>query len=227
MPRLPIDFSKTVIYKIVCNDLSVTELYVGSTTDFIKRKSGHKSKCKSCHLKVYEMIRTNGGWENWSMIEIEKYPCKDNNEARARERHWYEELHASLNMIMPIRNKKEWVEDNKEKLSEYHRDYREANCESLAEYKKKHYEANRESILEYHKEYYETNRESISDYQKEYREKNKEKIAQHKKEYYEKINNEKLNCEWCDKQLSRGSMKYHLKKACILSPENYKFYLKK
>ena len=31
------------------------------------------------------MIRENGDWNNWSMIEIEKYPCNDDNEARARE----------------------------------------------------------------------------------------------------------------------------------------------
>jgi hypothetical protein len=26
---------------------------------------------------VYSTIRENGGWNNWSMVEIEKYPCKD------------------------------------------------------------------------------------------------------------------------------------------------------
>ena len=119
MPRLPIDFSKTVIYKLVCNDLSVTELYVGSTTDFTKRKYKHKSVCKSSHYKVYEMIRANGDWENWSMIEIEKYPCKDGNEARARERHWYEELHATMNSQFPIRSQKEYRETHKEKKAEY------------------------------------------------------------------------------------------------------------
>ena len=193
MPRLPIDFSKTVIYKIVCNDLTITDLYVGSTTDFTKRKCKHKANCKSCHLKVYEMIRANGGWENWSMIEIEKYPCTDNNEARARERHWYEELHATMNVRCPIRSKKEYNETNKEKISEQS------------------------------KEYYEKNKEKIAEKEKEYREKNKEKIAEYNKER----NKEKINCEWCNKQLSRCSMRVHVKKVCILSPENYKFYLKK
>ena len=40
MPRKAIDYSRTIIYKIVCNDLNVEECYVGSTTDFSKRKSG-------------------------------------------------------------------------------------------------------------------------------------------------------------------------------------------
>ena len=41
------------------------------------------------------MIRENEGWNNWSMIEIEKYPCNDKNEACARERYWYELLNAN------------------------------------------------------------------------------------------------------------------------------------
>ena len=36
------------------------------------------------------------------MIEIEKYPCNDNNEAKSRERYWYEELSAKLNMKIPV-----------------------------------------------------------------------------------------------------------------------------
>ena len=88
MPKTIIDYSKTIIYKIVCNDLNITDLYVGHTTQFTKRKCGHKSKCnnlnsKSYNLIIYKTIRDNGGWENWSMIEIEKYNCNDSNEAIA------------------------------------------------------------------------------------------------------------------------------------------------
>ena len=47
------------------------------------------------------MIRENGNWNNWSMIEIEKYPCNDDNEARSRERYWYEVLNANMNSQCP------------------------------------------------------------------------------------------------------------------------------
>ena len=102
MPRKEIDYSKTVIYKIVCNDLNVKDVYVGHTTDFTKRKAQHKINCnnpdtKIYNLKVYQIIRDNEGWYNWSMIEIEKYPCLVNNEARARERYWYELLNGYQN----------------------------------------------------------------------------------------------------------------------------------
>jgi len=78
MPKKFIDYSKTIIYKIVCNDLNITDVYVGHTTNFIKRKAHHKSNCvnpifKSYNFKIYNIIRQNGGFENWSMIEIEKF----------------------------------------------------------------------------------------------------------------------------------------------------------
>ena len=97
MTRKAINYSKCVIYKIVCNDLSITNLYVDSTTDFTKRKSQHKLNSKNnndslYNEKVYNMIRNNGGWDNWVMLEIEKYPCNDKNEAKARERYWLETL---------------------------------------------------------------------------------------------------------------------------------------
>ena len=57
------------------------------------------------------MIRENEGWNNWSMIEIEKYPCNDKNEACARERYWYELLNANMNTYCPTLN----VENRKEK----------------------------------------------------------------------------------------------------------------
>ena len=39
MPRQNVDYSKTVIYKIVCNDENVDYLYIGSTTDITKRNT--------------------------------------------------------------------------------------------------------------------------------------------------------------------------------------------
>ena len=42
MPRLAVDYLNTIIYKIVCKDLSISDVYVGQTTNFTKRKSQHK-----------------------------------------------------------------------------------------------------------------------------------------------------------------------------------------
>ena len=119
MPRLPIDYANTVIYKIVCNDLSITELYVGHTTDFVRRKASHKCLCTNDIRKIYTTIRKNGGWTNYSMIQIEKYPCKDTNEAIAKEREWFERLNSDLNTNVPQRSIEEWSRDNIGRLAIY------------------------------------------------------------------------------------------------------------
>jgi hypothetical protein len=181
MPREPIDYSRTIIYKIVCKDLSKTDVYVGHTTDFKTRKNLHKSisnneKDKRYNLKVYQYIRENEGWENFDMIEIEKYiECKDANEARKRERYWYEELNAKLNSICPQRTQKEYNEENKEKKKEKNKEYREQNKEKIKELQKKWEEENKEKIKERKKKYFEENKDKIKEYKKKWREENKEK----------------------------------------------------
>lgn len=123
MPKQNVDYSKTVIYKIVCNDLNVKDIYVGSTTDYTRRKAHHKHNSLNANgnaynYKLYQFIRNNGGWESFDMIEIEKCPCNDKREAEARERYYYELLNANLNVKNPSRSKKEWFKDNKAKIKE-------------------------------------------------------------------------------------------------------------
>jgi hypothetical protein len=155
MPKTAIDYSKACIYKIVCNDLEITECYVGSTTSFSRRKATHKSACnnennKDHNLNVYQFIRDHGGWNNWCMIKIEDHECKDGNDLKARERYWVEELKAGLNKQIPTRTKteyyidnkdeirerkKQWYQDNKDELREKHKQYRIDNADKIKEHK--------------------------------------------------------------------------------------------
>jgi len=189
MPRAVVDYSKTNIYKIVCNDLTIKDCYVGHTTDMTKRKYCHKSRChnekdKRHHLKIYKIIRENGGWDNWNMLLVEKFPCKDKFEACKREREVYEELDAKMNTNRPHRTQ----EDHKEEQRQYDQQYKEKNKEVIAE-KQKHY---REENKEKNKLYYQ-------EYSKQYREKHKEELA------------EKIECEYCSKLITKRNMPRHLK----------------
>ena len=128
MPKVEMDYSKTIIYKIVCKDVNIKDLYVGHTTNFIKRKHRHKHCCTNqqstkYNYYVYKFIRENGNWDNWDMIEIEKYNCNDKLEACKRERHWFEELKASLNKQIPSRTRKEYYIENKDKIAEKQKEY--------------------------------------------------------------------------------------------------------
>ena len=114
MPRKEIDYSKTIIYKITCNDETVDYTYVGHTTDFTNRKYGHKINCSnekssSYHLKLYKTIREYGGWNNWTMSEIACYDCNNVTEARIKEQQHYELLKANLNCVPPYVEPKQKV----------------------------------------------------------------------------------------------------------------------
>ena len=107
MPKVEIDYSNTIIYKITCNDSNVTDKYVGHTTNFVQRKYAHKDGCtnekSSNHkCKLYEKIRQHGGWSNWKMEIINFFNCKDHYEARQKEQEYFELLNANLNSIEPL-----------------------------------------------------------------------------------------------------------------------------
>jgi hypothetical protein len=189
MPRTPINYANAIVYKICCKDINVVEIYVGSTTNFTKRKCGHKANCDNVKLKsynynVYQFIRNNGGWNNFEMIELEKVlNCADANTLKSRERYFLENLKASLNMTTPTRTKSEYYQDNKETMSLQNKIYKNNNKEKYKEYKHNYHLKNIEKISEYTKEYAIENKDKISEYKKEYAIENKDKISEYKKNY--------------------------------------------
>jgi len=109
MSKPATDYSNTIIYKITCKDETISDVYVGHTTNFVQRKCAHKISCMNSksgnhNCKVYQVIRNNGGWDNWKMMIIAFYNCKDLYEARKKEQQHYVELKANLNSIEPLSN---------------------------------------------------------------------------------------------------------------------------
>jgi hypothetical protein len=238
MPKTQMDYSHTVIYKLCCKDTSIIDIYIGHTTNFNQRKHNHKTSCcnentKNHNLHVYKFIRNNGGWDNWTMIQIEEFNCNNSREATIRERYWIELLKSTLNMINPFTSLEEkvfqkqgWYEENKEEILQK---------------AKENYQENKEHKLEYQKQYSEEHKEEISEKQKEYREKNKEKLAEQKKEYraahkeeaskahkqWRETNKEKLkeqrsqiiNCE-CGSQYTFGNKNRHLQSKLHIAYQN-------
>ena len=107
MPKVKIDYSNTIFYKIFCKDSSVKELYIGHTTNFVQRKYAHKQGCinpKSVNYncKLYNVIRDNMGWDNWTMEIIAFHNCEDLMAAKKQEQQYFEEYKATLNSIEPL-----------------------------------------------------------------------------------------------------------------------------
>ena len=114
------------VYKLYHDDYP--EFYIGSTKDMKHRKECHKYSCNNpnsnrYNLKVYEYIRSNGGYSSWK-YEILEYIRNSINvyELKNLERKYIEELKPSLNREIPNRTKKEWnkqhYENNKELIKQ-------------------------------------------------------------------------------------------------------------
>ena len=178
MPIKPIDYSKSVIYKIqAIHDDNL--LYIGSTTDFTRRKSEHKSRHKTKKTKLYEMIRGNGGWDSFNMIIIKKYPCENKIELQIEEDNMMREMESILNM------KRAYVpaEEQTNQKAINNKKYKTLHEERLKKQNKEYYEKHKEEILKYQKEYQQTHQEQKLKYQKEYNETHKEEINIKKKEW--------------------------------------------
>ena len=107
-------------YKIVCKTTNITDLYVGQTSQFNRKKHAHSYNCsnpsaKYYDLKLYVFIRANGGWNNWQMEIIEECVLNSTIEYRKRKRHWIDLLNSNLNSNIPMRTQTERNSDNTEK----------------------------------------------------------------------------------------------------------------
>jgi hypothetical protein len=107
MPKVKIDYSSTLFYKIFCKDTLIEDLYIGHTTNFVQRKHAHKQSCSNTktinyNCKLYNVIRDNGGWDNWKMQIIAFHECDDLMSAKKYEQQYFEEYNATLNSIEPL-----------------------------------------------------------------------------------------------------------------------------
>ena len=162
------DYSNTIIYKIFCKDPLITDIYVGHTINLPHRTSRHISRCNNpkspkYNYFVYQIIRENGGWENWTIQEIEKIHCVNKTEAIKYERYYFDLLGATLNSNIPARTVAEWIIDNKQKHSNKCKEYYENHKQEHLNNCKKYYEENKDQIKEYKKQYSITHKSVIDE----------------------------------------------------------------
>ena len=223
-----VNYGKSMIYKLCCKDPNITDIYIGSTTNFSRRKAEHKKSCnnendKRYNQNVYQFIRSNGGFNNFDMILVENVNVDNKRDLEKIERDHIDKLQPSLNSRKSYRSddekqelKKQYYEENKEWLIEKNKEHYENNKEYYTQYKKKYYEKNKELLNQKTKKYYEENKEHLKEKNKEYREKNKEEIKKQRKEYdkkYREDNKEKIKkkveCEFCNCSISKNNIKQH------------------
>ena len=193
------DYSKGKIYTIK-NSNNTSLIYVGSTIQTLaKRFEGHKTDCKyqKKNRKLY--IEVNNDWSNWYIELYELFPCNSKKELFKREGEIIR-LIGNLNKNIAGRNRKEYLEDSRDKLLEYSKKYREDNRDKIKKNKKIFRENNRDKINKQSKKYREDNRDKIIEKAKIFRENNRDK------------NIEKINCE-CGGYYSKYTKYSHFKTA--------------
>jgi len=189
MPKNSINFQNTVIYKI--QHIEKDELiYIGHTTNFTRRKCEHKYVCshdniKNYNSKVYQMIRDNGGWESFNMIELYKFPCNDTREAACEEDKVMREYKSCMNsnraFTTPeekIKQSTEYRENNKDKLKKISAEYRENNKDYIKKQMQQYKIDHKDNIKEYMQQYKMDNKNRLQDYRRQFRQENKDKLCE-------------------------------------------------
>ena len=130
------DYSKGKIYKITCNETE--KIYIGSTTQtltkrFKQHKNNHKywKNGKYNNTSIFKLFDEYGK-DSCNIELIENYPCDNNKELERREAYFIRK-NKCYNITIPGRTKKEYKENNKEKIKEEMKKYRENNKEKLKE----------------------------------------------------------------------------------------------
>jgi len=93
-----------------------TNLYIGSTTCFNRRKAQHKKAVTNkrggtYYCILYRYIRKCGGWDNFIMEKVLDYPCETKHEGLLKEKEYIIKHEATLNSVMPVSDFTERMND--------------------------------------------------------------------------------------------------------------------
>lgn len=103
------DYSNSVIYEICCKDSNITDTFIGSTNSFETEEYNHKHGVYKQSTRLYKFINSNGGWNNFHMLIIEKFPCETEKELESREQFYITRLKPKLNPFLRLKPKKEII----------------------------------------------------------------------------------------------------------------------
>ena len=143
--------TEIIFYRFVCDDPNIINTYVGHTTNLTRRKAKHKEGCnyqkdKHYHYRVYQVIRDNGGWDNWDIIEIHRQFCIDDVDARKKEQEYIEYYNCDMNSRNAYTNRIDYFKNRVDIKAEYDRKRREEKSDEIKLKKKEYYQKNKEKI---------------------------------------------------------------------------------
>jgi hypothetical protein len=150
------------IYMIFCDtffyDNGCKSIYIGSTKEFDKRKNFHKRCCnnsnyKFSNYKLYNVIKENGGWNNWNMIELEYVEYNNKKAINILEQKYIQLFNSDLN----TQNAYVSIEDKKKYKNNWYKQLLEKTPNFNKIKYKKELEKNPNHIKEQYEKYKEKN----------------------------------------------------------------------
>jgi len=186
-------YHNSKIYQIT--DIGCNKCYIGSTCENLcNRMARHRANYKKflngkgSHTRSYDLFNEYG-IENCKIELMEYFKCDTLQELRKREGEHIKNTEC-VNKVVPCRTRKEFYQDNKDKIKERKKEYYQNNIDKMKERDREYKANNKEKIKERRKEYLKNNIDKIKEYCeankdkiKEYREANKEKLKEYFRAY--------------------------------------------
>ena len=129
------DYSKGKIYTIRFNDNSKL-IYIGSTIQTLPMRYGGHKRDRECSLFQYVQEHYNGEWSNTYIELLEYYECNDKNELNKKEgeiirKFKADENYTVINKIIAGRTRKQYLQENVDKIREQRKQYRQDNVDKI------------------------------------------------------------------------------------------------
>lgn len=156
------------------------DIYYGSTTETLstrmsKHRYNYKQKINTCNsFKLFDKY----GVQDCKIFLVEYYPCNSKEELHTKESEYIKNNNC-INKYIPLRTKKEYYEDNIEKIKQQDKEKYKRNRQYYLDkskdrgydkdYQDNYRQDNKDKIKEYHKIYYQKHREKLKEKQKQYR----------------------------------------------------------
>jgi hypothetical protein len=108
-----VNYSNTVFYKLRHKDNNITDFFLGMATNFAKTKSDNKAHCNqknesgeyTNHRNIYNYIRENGGYDEFTYDILERANLATKEEADTK-------LKFYINTLKPTLNTSKYIDPN-------------------------------------------------------------------------------------------------------------------
>ena len=138
------NYNNTVIYMIYKPN-SDLKTYVGHTTNFKVRLRLHRSRYNRkgsmhCDTPLYNYMRENGQFDEWTFEIITEYPCNSKREAEKKEQYFIDLFKSELNSMSAYTSSEDSIIRKEKYRKVYYNNHKEELLSKMKIYRDTHKE---------------------------------------------------------------------------------------